>query len=152
MGTPYCTTTDVANVVGKYRDQIQGFAGQASTVTTAQVETLIDDASDRVRAMIQSRYLVETIDAYSEVPPLIRMAAKLQAGIYFYERLMSKNIADDSPIINHLKQSLAQVERNIAAGLVQDSFGNYVPTDLGVIVSLGQTDERVTEVFSASRY
>jgi hypothetical protein len=148
----YCTTTDVANMVGKYRDQIQGFAGQATTITTAQVDVLIDDASDRVRAMIQPRYSVETIESYSQVPPLINMAAKTQAAIYFYERLMSKNMAEDADIINKLKMSLGQIERNINSGLVQDALGNYVPTDLNVLVSLGQTDARITEVFSGSRY
>lgn len=153
MSAQYCTTTDVANMVGKYRDQIQGISGQASTVTTAQITTLIADASDRVRTMLQARYLVATIDAYSPTfPPLIVMACKLQAAIYFYDRLMSKNIAADADIVAKLRMDLGQVERNIANGLVQDSNGNFIPTDQGILISLGETDARVTEVFNAARY
>lgn len=153
MGLSYCTPTDVANVAVKYRDQIQGIAGQATTISTAQMDVLIADASDRVRMMFQPRYTVERIDAMDpDFPPLVVTATKIQAAIYLYDRFGSKNIDTDQTIIAQLRRDLQQCERVFSAGLLQTVLGTYVETDMGIILSPGNTSEAVTEVFNAPRY
>lgn len=128
MGVAYCSVGEVQAVATKY------FNSQLPDITDSQVEAFIADASDEIRRRMQPAYDPDTIDAYDpDFPPLITMAAKLQAAIYLYNRAGSANYQSDSIIVGGITRDYGRVLQAIHDRSLLDTLGAAVPTDQAIV-------------------
>lgn len=161
MSAPlYCTVEDVVNTAWKYRDQVEGYQGQEfdnANITESQIETLIAEASNFIRTCLVPRYDVAKINDYSpDFPPIVVSGTKIQAAILLYQRFGSPNIDVDSAAIKALSSSLAQCQRAMLQGTLQDTLGNYIPANYDTLTAAAQDFDtrecRYRRYFSACVY
>lgn len=152
MATDYCTATDVVDVAVKYKDVTQGFVINVQNISTAQIETLIAEASLETIAQFHPFYKLDVIDGYSpDYPPLIVYTTKIYAAILLYDRFGSANQDIDRAVIDKLYIEYQRCVRNIQGGFVYSVAGDEVTRNLSVMVYQGE-DSNFTEVLNGPRH
>lgn len=135
----YCTITDVLAVATDYRRDVEtdstisGSPAQyelnTETITQAEVEEIIYEASEIVRKIIQPRYDPDVIDAYDpDYPPVIVYLTQYQAAVMMYQRYGTQNVERSRIMIAVLRDQVRLQRMIIENGALVDINGNVITT------------------------
>jgi len=147
----YCTVADVLSVAIGFVDDVwpeQGSppAGIVShrnntkTIPAEDVEYIISEASELVRARIQPEYDPDIIDGYESegYPPVVIYMTKTLSTILMLQRYRPQSVTQNKELIQELQTTMDIYDKIIANGALRRQGGDLVPRIRAIEVQLGR--------------
>lgn len=140
----YCTTDDVKNVARSFK-----ISFDQNAITTGDLETLIEEASERLRYTLQPHYALSTVEGLGTVPYALSYAAALQATILLATRWDGADAADFKVKAEEIvAPNLEFWIKAIGAGLLLDDGQAEVTPQLTESLQSPAVDDALGELYA----
>ena len=135
----YCSVDDVLSIATIFRKDVYpesgsdaaNFRQNTNTIPIADVEYIIEEASEMVRSALQPRYSSTVIDALSpDFPPVVVYWTKAFSAILMYRRYASQSIERNNELIKVLEKEIETYQQIVVGGNLRDADGNLVTTQV----------------------
>jgi hypothetical protein len=132
----YCTYTDVLKVAQEFKRKVvgSGHPQNDNTIPAADVTAIAAEASQMVNALLQPRYKVATIEAYTTYPPVIVYLTAAYSAVLMNERYGASSVDQNKKLIDRYSRSIAEYKAIIQNGALVDSTGAKVPTQVDPVI------------------
>jgi hypothetical protein len=144
MGVRYGTVSGVKNKALNYN---QDFVN-SNPADDARIEEKLDQASDKIRDIVQTRYSIATIDAAQ--PPAITEYAEILAAwlLISADSITGTSNSNSDSSLMQLKKQMYHYKKMILFGNLLDASNTPLATNPTVVVSTSGSNTALEDIYS----